>query len=62
LLANNGRDGCTEALMLAHGLTIEQLVELVRAALATATPQRIRTGGKVMEVATLQITETGDAS
>jgi hypothetical protein len=45
--------------MLARGFTIEQLVELVPAGLATATAQRIRAGGKVMEVATLRITEAG---
>jgi len=30
-------DGCTEAIMLAHGFRIELLVELVRAGLATRT-------------------------
>jgi hypothetical protein len=30
------RDGCTEAIMLAHGFTIDLLIELVRAGLATA--------------------------
>src|SRR6516164_3286589 len=30
------RDGCTEALMLADGFTVEQMVERVRAGLATA--------------------------
>jgi hypothetical protein len=25
------RDGCTEAIMIAHGFTIDQMVELVRA-------------------------------
>jgi hypothetical protein len=39
LLATS-RDGCTEAIMLAHGFTIPQLVELVRAGLATATVER----------------------
>jgi hypothetical protein len=32
LLAGS-RDGCTEAIMLAHGFTIEQMVELVHAGL-----------------------------
>jgi hypothetical protein len=36
-----------------------QLVELVRAGLATATPQRVIAGGKRMEVATLRITDAG---
>jgi hypothetical protein len=30
------RDGCTQALLLAHGFTLPQLAELVRAGLATA--------------------------
>jgi hypothetical protein len=30
------RDGCTEALMLSHGFTVEDMVALVRAGLATA--------------------------
>jgi hypothetical protein len=29
------RDGCTEALMIAHGFTVKQMVELVCARLAT---------------------------
>jgi hypothetical protein len=32
---------------------------MMRAGLATATPQRIRAGGKVMEVATRRITDEG---
>jgi hypothetical protein len=51
------RDGCTEAFMLAHGFMIEQLVELVRGGLATASAERVRAGGKTMEVARLRITE-----
>jgi hypothetical protein len=46
-------DGCTEALMLAHGFTVKQMVELVRAGLATAQVER------VVAVATLQITDKG---
>jgi hypothetical protein len=33
------RDGVSEALMRAHGFTVEQLVELVRAGLAMATAE-----------------------
>jgi hypothetical protein len=53
------RDGCTEAIMLAHGFTIEQLVDLVRAGLATATAERVVAGSRKMEAATLRITEAG---
>jgi hypothetical protein len=35
LLAGS-RDGCTEAIMIAHGFSIEMLVEIVRAGLASA--------------------------
>jgi hypothetical protein len=43
----------------AHGFTIEQLVELVRSGLASATPTRIRAGREVLEVAALRITAQG---
>jgi hypothetical protein len=53
------RDGCTEAIMLAHGFTIEQMVELVRAGLATAQAERVVAGGRTIEVARVRITEAG---
>jgi hypothetical protein len=54
-----GADGCTEAIMLAHGFTIEQMVELVRAGLATATAERVVAGSRTFEVATVRITDDG---
>ena len=33
-------DGCTEAIMLAHGFTAELLIELVQEDLATVTSER----------------------
>jgi hypothetical protein len=64
------RDGCTEAIMLAHGFTIPQIAELVRDGLATATPERVdglatatpervRAAKKTMEIARVRITEAG---
>jgi hypothetical protein len=53
------RDGCTEAIMLAHGFTVEQMVDLCVAGLVTATPERIVAGGRTIEVATMRITEAG---
>jgi hypothetical protein len=53
------RDGCTEAMMLAHGFTIEQMVELVRAGLASATAGRVVAGSRKIEVARERITEAG---
>jgi hypothetical protein len=45
--------------MLAHGFTIPQMVELVRAGLATATAERVRAGRHTMEIARVRITERG---
>jgi len=44
--------------MMAHGFTVAQMVELVRAGLATATAERVVAGRRTMEVATVRITET----
>jgi hypothetical protein len=53
------RDGCTQAIMRAHGFTLPQMVALIRAGLASATSQRIVAGARTTEVITLRITETG---
>jgi len=53
------RDGCTEAMMLAHGFTVELMVDLCIAELAIATPERMVTGGRAIEVVRLRITESG---
>ena len=42
-----------------HGFTIDLLVELVRAGLATAKAERVIAGGRAVEVARLKITEAG---
>ena len=52
-------DGCAEGLLLANGFTIELLVELVRDGLASATPERVVSGRKTIELARVRITEEG---
>ena len=42
-------EGCTEAIMLAHGFTVALMVELIRAV----------AGSRKMELATVRITEAG---
>jgi hypothetical protein len=59
LLADCPQEGCAEPIMRAHGFTVDQMVELVRAGLATATPQRVRAGRETLEVTTLRITADG---
>jgi hypothetical protein len=58
LLARS-RDGCTEAIMLAHGFKIDFLVNLINARLATAQTERTVTGGRWVEVIRFRITEAG---
>ena len=52
-------DGCTEALMLAHGFPAALLVELVRDGYTTATADRMMAGARTVEVARFCITELG---
>jgi hypothetical protein len=52
-------DGCTEAIMLAHGFKIEFLVDLINARLATAQTERMVAGGRWVEVIRFRITEAG---
>jgi hypothetical protein len=52
-------DGCTEAIMLAHGFSIERMVELVRAGLATTQPEHMVAGGRQTQVTRVRITEAG---
>jgi hypothetical protein len=58
LLAGS-RDGYTEAVLLAHGFTIDFQVELIRAGLAMAKTERVIAGGRAIEVAKVRITEAG---
>ena len=55
LLAVSAKQGCTEAFLLAHGCTLDQLTDMVRAGLAAAQIERARAGGQTR----LHITEAG---
>jgi hypothetical protein len=45
--------------MLAHGFTIELLVDLVKNGLATATPETVHAGKRSIKVVWLRITDVG---
>jgi hypothetical protein len=51
-------DGCTEAIILAH-FTIDFLVDLIRAGLATAQTERAVVGRRSMQVTRMRITDAG---
>ena len=50
-------DGCSEAIMLAHGFTVDFLVDLIRTGMATRQTERVVAGGRAM--ARVRITEVG---
>jgi hypothetical protein len=52
-------DGCTEAIMLAHGITVDVMVDLVHARLAATTSERLTVGPNTIEVARVRITPEG---
>ena len=58
-LLEHNRDGCTEAIMLAHGFTVHMLVELVTARLAIAQTERKVAGRRPVEVIRFRLTEAG---
>jgi hypothetical protein len=45
--------------LLAHGLTTAQMVELVRAGLASVSAERVAAGGTTVEIAQVKITDAG---
>jgi hypothetical protein len=59
LLVGCGPEGCSEAVMLANGIDVDTMVEIILEGLATATPQRTRAGREVLEVAVLRIMDAG---
>jgi hypothetical protein len=52
-------EGCSEAIMLTHGFTTAQMVELVRAGLASVSAERVVAGRTTVEIARVKITEAG---
>jgi hypothetical protein len=58
LLAGS-RDGCPEALMLAHGFTTKQIEELVGTGHAVVDARNMRAGGRMVAVRRLRITAAG---
>jgi hypothetical protein len=53
------RGGCTEPMMVAYGFSIEQIVELVRAGLASASAERVVAGKLKLEIARVRIIGAG---
>jgi hypothetical protein len=54
-----GAEGCTEAILHAHGVATADIAELVRAGFASVTAERVVAGSRKMEVARVRITNAG---
>jgi len=52
-------NGCTEAMLIAHGFTIDSLAELIEAGLAGAMTRRVIVRRNPIEVIRLHITDAG---
>jgi hypothetical protein len=52
-------DGCTEAILLAHGFARELIDSFVSAGLATATVVRAFAAGRAIEFTRVRITDAG---
>jgi hypothetical protein len=52
-------DGCTAAILLAHGFKSDRLVELINAGLASVTTERVIAGDRAMKVTRVRITDAG---
>jgi hypothetical protein len=51
--------GATDALLLAHGFTLDVIVSIVSGEFATAEAERTLAGGRGIQVTQLRITEAG---
>jgi hypothetical protein len=52
-------DGCSEAVLLAHGFRPKLIPELVRTGLATTQTEHVHGGGRVIDVSGIRITDAG---
>ncbi len=62
LLASAGRNGVTGTLLAAHGFSAAMIVGLVSRGLATMAQEKMKAGGKLVEVARVRITDAGHAA
>jgi hypothetical protein len=58
LLAENP-DGCSRAILLAHGFSLELMDKLIRVGLATASTEREIRGDKAIEIVRIKLTKAG---
>jgi hypothetical protein len=60
MLASAGRDGAMQPLLCAHGFSAAMIARLVSRGLATLTHEKVRAGGKLVDVAKVPIWSQND--
>jgi len=59
LLADTGRNGMTDAILAAHGVTASTVTNLVRDGLAIAMTEQVRAGTRMIEIVRVRVTTSG---
>jgi hypothetical protein len=59
LLADTGRNGTTDAILVAHGVTASMVTSLVRDGLAIAMTEQVRASARMIEIVRVRITAAG---
>jgi hypothetical protein len=59
LLADTGRNGMTNAILAAHGVTASMVTSLIHDGLAIAMVEQVRAGTRMMEIVRVRITAAG---
>jgi hypothetical protein len=59
MLATSGSNGATRPLLIAHGFGVPMINAIVSQGLATLTYERVRAGGKLIDVGRIRITDAG---
>ena len=55
-------EGCTKALLMAHGFTTKLVADLIESGLVSARPERSYVGGRPHRVMRIKITDAGRAA
>ena len=59
LLGDTGRNGTTDAILAAHGVTASMVTSLVRDGLAIAMTEQVRASTRMIEIVRVRITAAG---
>src|SRR5258708_14067173 len=59
MLTRAGLDGAPQASLMAHGFCVSMIAGLVKRGLATVTREKVRSGGRLVDVGKVRITAAG---